>query len=873
MKKRVLSSTLLSICALSIPAHADGEGDWSVARYWDEAILDAIRIATPRPPVHARNLYYNSAAMYDAWAAYDPVARGVFFTEKHTARDVEAARHEAISYASYRVLKARFVAGNGPNVATIQANLDAAFAALGYNSSVTTTVGNSPAAIGNRVAAAALAAGLADNSNEPANYAPNNGYAPINEPLVFKIPGCVTVNASRWQPLAFDFLVLQNGIIIGSSIQAFVCPHWGAVKPFALWELDRDPSSGIFLDQGGPPIVGTPWMIENALDNIEKGAKLDPREGEVIDIGLNVYHNSPLGTYVHEGYPVNPVTGQPYESNPVKIADFYRAIVELWADGPDSETPPGHWHVIANEVSDHPDFEHRIAGEGPVVDRLEWDVKLYLAMGGANHDAAVTAWGMKGYYDSARPTTFIRHLAGLGQSSDPQGLNYHPDGLPLIPGLIEQVLPEDVAPGGRFEDFVDLVYEPLSGEPIGINDHVGELVSKAWLGGLYAGTTSGVQVTGPLEGHIYRGASNWVAGDFDLGVDDTPGALNPGQRGTPGSLQINEIRLDQPGLDYDEYFELAGAPGTSLDSVWYVVLGDDIKTAVPDSQGRVLAAISLSGQSLDANGLLLVAKPNFTLGTADLTASFNFEQIGNTTHLLVTDFSGYLGLECDYFDDGVLDFQPWTSVIDSVSLRRNSNAAGVYSNTVIAPADSREALFGVDWQLIDRWMTFMPSNFVTPPFAGYTSGHSTFSRSAAEVLAQFTGSPYYPGGYAELVLEPGDFKFEKGPSEPLTLQWATYYDSADEAGLSRLTSGIHPIADDLPGRITGSWVGKRSFARAMALFSGLSASPDLNLDGVVDGADLAIFLDLWGTSDAAADFNGDGTVDGNDIGLLLASWG
>ena len=44
----------------------------------------------PRPPVHARTLYHNSAAIYDAWAAYDPVARGVFFTEKHTAADVDA---------------------------------------------------------------------------------------------------------------------------------------------------------------------------------------------------------------------------------------------------------------------------------------------------------------------------------------------------------------------------------------------------------------------------------------------------------------------------------------------------------------------------------------------------------------------------------------------------------------------------------------------------------------------------------------------------------------------------------------------------------------------------------------------------------------
>ncbi len=52
---------------------------------------------------------------------------------------------------------------------------------------------------------------------------------------------------------------------------------------------------------------------------------------------------------------------------------------------------------------------------------------------------------------------------------------------------------------------------------------------------------------------------------------------------------------------------------------------------------------------------------------------------------------------------------------------------------------------------------------------------------------------------------------------------------------------------------------------------------DINLDGVVDGADLGLLLAAWGTCpDAAscvADLNGSGTVDGADLGLLLANWG
>src|SRR5260370_26491650 len=55
---------------------------WSVARRWDEALLDAIRRALPNPPVHARNLFHLSVAMWDAWAAYDATASGYVFKEK-----------------------------------------------------------------------------------------------------------------------------------------------------------------------------------------------------------------------------------------------------------------------------------------------------------------------------------------------------------------------------------------------------------------------------------------------------------------------------------------------------------------------------------------------------------------------------------------------------------------------------------------------------------------------------------------------------------------------------------------------------------------------------------------------------------------------
>jgi hypothetical protein len=75
------------------------------------------------------------------------------------------------------------------------------------------------------------------------------------------------------------------------------------------------------------------------------------------------------------------------------------------------------------------------------------------------------------------------------------------------------------------------------------------------------------------------------------------------------------------------------------------------------------------------------------------------------------------------------------------------------------------------------------------------------------VLAQITGSEYFPGGLAEALFAPDFLHFESGPSEEIRLQWATYFDAADEAGISRLWGGIHVPADDFGGRIMGSAIG------------------------------------------------------------------
>jgi Domain of unknown function (DUF6851) len=573
----------------------------SVARLWDEALLDAIRRDTPAPTVHARNLFHVSAAMWDAWAAYDPEADGYFVDEKQQAHDVQAARDAAISYAAYRVLLHRYSLAAG--LEETFDDLASSMESLCYRVDYVSTEGDSPAALGNRIAAAAIAYGRNDGAHERLRYA-DPEYKPVNPPLVVAEPGAEMRDPNSWQPLALAKLIAQNGLPIPGRVQTFIGPHWGHVAGFAL----PASSEGLPIDPGPVPHLGDALTDEEfkqtAVEVIRYSSRLDPDDGATIDIGPGARGDNPLGTNAGDGHEINPATGEPYAPNQVRRGDFGRALAEFWADGPNSETPPGHWNTVANEVSDSPGLALRVGGSGREVDRLEWDVKLYFALNGAVHDAAVAAWGAKGYYDSVRPISMIRYMGGKGQSSDPAGPAYDPAGLPLVPGLVEVVTSQSSAPGRRHESLAD---------------HVGEIAIRAW--------------------------------------------------------------------------------------------------------------------------------------------------------------SGF-------------------------------------------PEDPAAEHSGVGWIRAVDWVPYQLPTFVTPAFAGYVSGHSTFSRAAAEVLTAFTGSSYFPGGIFELPVPAGSLKIESGPSDDLTLQWATYFDAADAAGISRLYMGIHVSPDDFGGRKLGSACGKGAWELARDYFEG-----------------------------------------------------
>ncbi|HUR44896.1 MAG TPA: hypothetical protein VMZ27_03390 [Candidatus Saccharimonadales bacterium] len=438
---------------------ANGAASNSVARVWDERALAAIRVDAANPPAHARNLFSLSVAMYDAWAAYDPDAVGYIYHGKHTAADINAARREAISYAAFRILRERhFFSRTSTNTLIIDTNQ---LVALGYSASVTTRDTSLPAGVGNSVYDAVSQWFINDGARQAAGTVANpypdylvgqGGYVYTNNYLDTFYEGITdgfghsVSNINRWQRLRIVNAVDNNNFPVG-SLQIYLGAQWLGVRPFAL---ARDDETKPWIDPGPPPYlngVGDAAFRSNVVEVIRYGSQNSPDDGVVVDISPGIFGNNTLGANDGTGHPLNPATGLPYQPNLVKRGDYTRVLAEFWADGPTSETPPGHWNVLANAVADNPSFEKRVGGTGPVLDDLEWDVKMYFAVNAAVHEAACAAWSVKRYYDGWRPMSAIRFMGGSGQSTDSTLPAYHTNGLPLITNLIELVTTNSVISG------------------------------------------------------------------------------------------------------------------------------------------------------------------------------------------------------------------------------------------------------------------------------------------------------------------------------------------------------------------------------------------------------------------------------------------
>ena len=167
----------------------------SVARIWNEEVLQSIREDFARPTVHARNLFYTSVAMYDSWAIYDDTSTPYFlsrrvkdaFMEAYSGgmgeADIKEAREETISYAVFRLLMHRFQ--HSPNAYGTLDRLKDRFASLNYaiNKESTDYLSGDPAALGNFMAEALIEYGLQDGSNE-ANQYENQFYITANPRLI-----------------------------------------------------------------------------------------------------------------------------------------------------------------------------------------------------------------------------------------------------------------------------------------------------------------------------------------------------------------------------------------------------------------------------------------------------------------------------------------------------------------------------------------------------------------------------------------------------------------------------------------------------------------------------------------------------------------
>lgn len=572
----------------------------SIARRWNEQILNAIRRDLPRPGVHARNLFHSSVAMWDAWAAYDATADGYVSTERLTPpADLAAAQKQAISYAVYRVLNHRYTSAVGGAVSA--ACFRAFMVKLGFNPDDQTESGNTPTALGNRIGRQVIEQFRSDGANEASNYADTTSWMPLNAPLVVDAPGTTCSDPSRYQPLNLATAETQNGIVLPSGLQGYIGSQWGNVKPLALSRVGDVP----YFDLGPPPAIDQASMKGWVLDVLRRTASLDHQDGVTLDISPGSYGNNTLGTDDGKGRSINPITGKPYTPNVVPRGDFARVLAEFWADGPKSETPPGHWNTLANSVADTAVFVRKLEGAGTELDPLSWDVHSYLAINGAVHDAAIAAWDLKRRFQCSRPVTLVRYMAGLGQSSDASAPSYNPGGLPLEAGLVEVITAQSSAPGQRHAH---------------LSRYVGSVAVRSW-------------------------------------------------RGEPG--------------------------------------------------------------------------------------------------------------------------------------------------------DRKNEVGGVGWIRAIDWVPYQRRTFVTPAFPGYVSGHSTFSRAAAEVLTNITGSPLFPGGLGTYSTKANAYLvFERGPEVDVQLQWATYYDAADQAGQSRIFGGIHILPDDYGGRRIGRDVGLSAYARTKTYWNG-----------------------------------------------------
>ena len=215
------------------------------------------------------------------------------------------------------------------------------------------------------------------------------------------------------------------------------------------------------------------------------------------------------------------------------------------------------------------------------------------------------------------------------------------------------------------------------------------------------------------------------------------------------AVAINELRVDHLGSDTNEYFELAGTPGESLNGLTYIVIGDTSPSLGGGSvnTGAIEVAISLDGLTIPADGQFLAVEAIYAgseSAGADLVTNLNFENSDTMTHLLVSGFTGADGDLIDSDRDGLLDpVLPWSSIIDGITLEELNNSGEFnYTSQLGAPVINFPAQAGTgesfqhvyrDVDITGNWLggfsqlgldieTPGTTNVLPPPLAGDING-------------------------------------------------------------------------------------------------------------------------------------------------------
>ncbi|MFM1822804.1 MAG: Leukotoxin [Planctomycetota bacterium] len=321
-------------------------------------------------------------------------------------------------------------------------------------------------------------------------------------------------------------------------------------------------------------------------------------------------------------------------------------------------------------------------------------------------------------------------------------------------------------------------------------------------------------------------------------------------------LRLNEIRVEQPGADLDEYIELAGAPGESLAGVSIVVVGDD-DLALPGAQNGVIeSVISLDGLSVPKSGFFVVGEPTLSLAVANLSTSLNLEGGDNLTVFVVRGFSGTLGQKLDSNDDGVLDTTPWTEVISSLAIVANASPNGsdsdfFYSTTTVGPDNGL--------QPSAAWLCANSSQWVVgsvDPFAGIDSPGAANQTCASDTLVineiriDQTGTD-------------NDEYFELKGGPGTDLSDLTYIVIGDGTGGSGVVEAVVPLTGQVIGGTGYFVVAEPTFTIGIADYT-VAGTNGLNFEN----SDNVTHLLVRGFTGANAD-----DLDTNDDGVLdLEPW-